>query len=56
MKQQSGDQTRNLEHSYFPMSRSLKDEIVTSLEPSFHPPFSFFSSSREIGDNPKVSE
>jgi hypothetical protein len=38
------------------MSSSLKNETVTSLEPSFHPPFSFFSSSREIGDNLKVGE
>jgi len=40
----------------FLMSSSLKNETVTSLEPSFHPPFSFFSSTREIGDNLKVDE
>jgi hypothetical protein len=34
----------------------LKNETVTSLEPSFHPPFSFFSSSREISDNLIVGE
>jgi hypothetical protein len=56
MKQQSGDQTRNPENSYFLVSSSLKNETITSLEPSFHPPFSFFSSTREIGDNLKVGE
>jgi hypothetical protein len=56
MKQESGDRTQNPEHSSFPVSSSLKNKIVTSLEPSFHLPFSFFSSSKEIGDNLKVGE
>jgi hypothetical protein len=56
MKQQSGDQTQNPEHSSFPMSSLLKIEIVTSSEPSFHPPLSFLSSTREIGDTLKIGE
>jgi hypothetical protein len=47
---------RGPEHSSFPMSRLLKNEIVISLELSFHPPFSFFSSGRESGDNLTVGE
>jgi hypothetical protein len=55
-EQQFGDRTQNPEHSYFPVSSSLKNETITSIEPYFHPPFSFFSSRREIDDNLKVSE
>jgi hypothetical protein len=36
------------------MSSSLQNEIVTSLEHSLHPTFSFFSSPREIGDDLKL--
>jgi hypothetical protein len=34
----------------------LKNETITSLKSSFHPPFSFFSSTREIGDDLRGGE
>jgi hypothetical protein len=30
MKQQSGDNTQNLKHSFFPVSSSLNNETITS--------------------------